>query len=753
MADEPALDNKTGLLRDPRTGRVLSKLATTAARAEFEAQSFGLPAAQQRSLALEMTVEHDTEAVQNYLLPVLHLLRAHQGSAAELKQVLPLVSEMRAQSQQDVSLRDGERKRIATLADQITAFVQDQISFKMRLASTLKNVAKASTTRASSFTGHALSGASESLSHSPSLLFRLAGKALSYRPTHHAPSTFGQDFRKARAESYRNIIPESSASAAPQLAAATEKVASTAPVKIASTTTPVDKTLQSIDKTDKQILAEHKQTNAHLKASNDMASRTQEEKERADHPEGHAAVQQTVAATKKKVHSVVGSLFDGLKKVLFGGDSGGGIGLLDSLKIMGVGALAIGAAWAGWKVGDWISQMVGLGSSSEALSKLFDTQQESLSDTFQSIQRTLLDLETHGKTPAQLETEKAKADEVHRALKNGMMYDGMPIVGDGTPEMFVPDNILDAARKFNAAHAKQHDINLSASTAPALTSVPIDNAGPISQKSLPGAMIVDRLRPPAPRTTAPPAPRRTADSENARLHPLHLRRSVEQDPSKMTISDRGLKFIEKEEGFRAHPYQDSDGAWVIGYGSRKLNGQEVSILRQQNPNLRISQTEAEANLKERLERDFLPKLRGSLTRPVTQHEFDALASLLWNRGVGSVKKHTGYFGDPEFIAKFNAGTATREDWIAAHGRRLTNHDRTRIEARRGREYDFANAPMSGVEMASLQSASSAASNIIFAPTTVTHHGGGGGTIPLVTERIAPENPDATARSIRSLSGF
>lgn len=85
-------------------------------------------------------------------------------------------------------------------------------------------------------------------------------------------------------------------------------------------------------------------------------------------------------------------------------------------------------------------------------------------------------------------------------------------------------------------------------------------------------------------------------------------------------------------------YQDIVGIWTIGYGDTE-NVQ---------PGLVITQEEAEERLRNRLERDFEPSLRQSLTLVATQCQFDAIACLAYNIGAAA-------FASSTLVRLFNAG--------------------------------------------------------------------------------------------------
>lgn len=97
----------------------------------------------------------------------------------------------------------------------------------------------------------------------------------------------------------------------------------------------------------------------------------------------------------------------------------------------------------------------------------------------------------------------------------------------------------------------------------------------------------------------------------------------------MNISDIGVQFIKQHEGCRLTAYQDSIGVWTIGYGHIKgvTGGQS------------ITQDMADEYLVE----DLQPAVRcvnASVTGVVTQSQFDALCSFVFNLGCNSLRNST-----------------------------------------------------------------------------------------------------------------
>lgn len=106
----------------------------------------------------------------------------------------------------------------------------------------------------------------------------------------------------------------------------------------------------------------------------------------------------------------------------------------------------------------------------------------------------------------------------------------------------------------------------------------------------------------------------------------------------MRTSQAGLDVIKTFEGFRARSELLPNGRWIIGYGH----------VRQAKEGVRVSESEAEAILREY----DLPPVERFVMRcvlaPTTQNEFDALVSLAFNIGPKA-------FSSSDVVASLNGG--------------------------------------------------------------------------------------------------
>lgn len=99
----------------------------------------------------------------------------------------------------------------------------------------------------------------------------------------------------------------------------------------------------------------------------------------------------------------------------------------------------------------------------------------------------------------------------------------------------------------------------------------------------------------------------------------------------MKVSDNGLKFIMQEEGFKTKAYQDAVGLWTIGCGH---------LIRKDEEYLK-TKTLSEDEVLSLLKGDIITvenAINSLVKKTLTQNQFDALASLIFNIGDGAFRK-------------------------------------------------------------------------------------------------------------------
>jgi lysozyme len=99
----------------------------------------------------------------------------------------------------------------------------------------------------------------------------------------------------------------------------------------------------------------------------------------------------------------------------------------------------------------------------------------------------------------------------------------------------------------------------------------------------------------------------------------------------MNISDAGVTLIEGFEAFRAEAYLDGVGIPTIGYGTTKIKGEPVKL------GMTCTKQEATTWLKDDMN-EFENFIQDKVNVPLTQNEFDALCSLVYNIGPGNFEK-------------------------------------------------------------------------------------------------------------------
>lgn len=90
------------------------------------------------------------------------------------------------------------------------------------------------------------------------------------------------------------------------------------------------------------------------------------------------------------------------------------------------------------------------------------------------------------------------------------------------------------------------------------------------------------------------------------------------------VSKAGVDLIRNFEGFVGHPYQDSVGVWTIGYG----HTEGVT-----SRSAHMTEPQGRALLSKDLNAHYAPAVTNTGI-PLTQHEFDATVSFVYNLGPG-----------------------------------------------------------------------------------------------------------------------
>jgi len=111
--------------------------------------------------------------------------------------------------------------------------------------------------------------------------------------------------------------------------------------------------------------------------------------------------------------------------------------------------------------------------------------------------------------------------------------------------------------------------------------------------------------------------------------PLVVVAEPDNKQSHFTSSDRMISIIKDFEKLRLSPYKGASGKWVVGYGH----------LLGKTHNGSITESEAQALLRGDLKYSEAAVKR-LVKSDLTQHEFDALVSLVYNIGSGAFANST-----------------------------------------------------------------------------------------------------------------
>lgn len=104
----------------------------------------------------------------------------------------------------------------------------------------------------------------------------------------------------------------------------------------------------------------------------------------------------------------------------------------------------------------------------------------------------------------------------------------------------------------------------------------------------------------------------------------------------MKISEQGIAFIKKVEGFEPKAKKDIGGLPTIGYGTTYyMNGKKVQLT--DKP---LTPAEADKILRDVLARDCERYVNEYITSKINQNQYDALVSFVYNEGNKSLRIST-----------------------------------------------------------------------------------------------------------------
>lgn len=97
------------------------------------------------------------------------------------------------------------------------------------------------------------------------------------------------------------------------------------------------------------------------------------------------------------------------------------------------------------------------------------------------------------------------------------------------------------------------------------------------------------------------------------------------------ISEDGIEFIKRFEGFRARPYKCANGVLTVGFGSTYIGSRKVA--RQDI----VTQAKAESIMRSHISNNC-PIITKTIEKPLTQNQYDSLCSFIYRVGVGNYLK-------------------------------------------------------------------------------------------------------------------
>ena len=140
-----------------------------------------------------------------------------------------------------------------------------------------------------------------------------------------------------------------------------------------------------------------------------------------------------------------------------------------------------------------------------------------------------------------------------------------------------------------------------------------------------------------------------------------------KDPTKLSISDKGIDFIKNWEGCELKAYLDGGGVWTIGIGHTKTAKEGMVITMEQA----ISLFKEDCSPIEKTLND-----KKVIIVSLSQQNYDALCSFSFNLGLGALKKST-------LLRCLNAGNyddAAKEflKWCNDNGKRIEGLYKRRV---------------------------------------------------------------------------
>ena len=143
----------------------------------------------------------------------------------------------------------------------------------------------------------------------------------------------------------------------------------------------------------------------------------------------------------------------------------------------------------------------------------------------------------------------------------------------------------------------------------------------------------------------------------------------------LSFSEYGLKLLQRFEGFRSYPYDDTTGRYITEWNSHATIGYGYLISKKEWEIFKDGIDSAEAEiLFVKVTSTLEDVLKRAITKPIEQHQFDALILLAYNIGVSAFKNSSvvKMINDPSAVTKYSSIELAWKAWnkqggIVIHG--------------------------------------------------------------------------------------
>jgi GH24 family phage-related lysozyme (muramidase) len=661
-------------MRDPKTGRMLSHFETLARQNELAAQQLGQNSDDKLLTAVQVQAQHDSPAVQTYVQHMLEFVRSEGGNVRGLRNAVGEIQKFVDEVlKSDTTLTLAEQKRIQHYAQQVIEALRLKTSLLNRVGNRVRQTGNAIREKTHDVLKEVAHGEG-----GYSFTFDMLSRAFKPRDDKKQKAALEQ-----RAEAYHGLAQRNSTphSAATHAAATIEpSQQSTSPTRVskgpASSAPTVNvPAMNQLLQTNTSLLSEVKSIRIIMQKQFDASLLLKDEHEREANDASPLRVPgaEGPAEEKHKTGSAIGNLFSRF----FGG--------LSSVWKMAVGGLMAGLAS---HLGDLVKlTRAGLSGVFDIFKGAPKLPTPSVPGSPSPIPGVPKGVGAFGVGPwAGLATEIGTGTGV-AAIAAAAAVGG--VIGQKVLAPAAKDNSNAIKRLYNRASDAFMFGGAYWTDKLGITQGALDrseeNAAAHNQTiAAPTPNPVPVIAPNAPTTPTksmvPPVVRPSTTTPERVVGATHA-------------SNKAIDFIKQQERFAKKAYPDGKNRktgeqdYAIGYGSHMWNGRPVKDLYKENPNFTVTEADAAANLRTRVEREFAPEVRRQLTRPVSQDEFDSLVSMAYNRGTGAFR------GDRAFLDKVNAGTVTAADFQTT----FTTPDKAARRAlthRRGDEFAMYSGAMS-----------------------------------------------------------